>query len=77
MARFKEILATIAVASLAFAQPAAAATRTAAATGEGEAMLEEYPGSMWVVGLIGLVGLIFVIMALTDDGDNDDLPTSP
>ena len=77
MARFNEILATLAVASLAFAQPAAAATRTAAPTGESEALLEEYPGSAMVVGLIGFVGLIFVIMAITDGDDSDDLPESP
>jgi len=77
MARFNGMVAALATAGLVLAQPAAAATRTAAATGAGEAMLEEYPGSTMVVGLIGLVGVIFVIMAITDGDDSDDFPESP
>ena len=64
-------------AGLALAQPAAAATRTAAPTAKAKRCSRMRPARRTVVGLLGLVGLIFVIMAITDGDDNDDVPDSP
>ena len=76
MARFNTMLAVLAAAGLTLAQPAAAATRTAAPVGESESLSDVPPGSAAVIGLIGLLGFVFIIMAITEDGD-DDFPSSP
>ena len=77
MTRFMKTAAVLAATGLMLAQPAAATARTAASTGDSEALAGTPPGSTAVIGLIAALGLVFVIMAITDGDDNDDVPTSP
>ena len=73
MARLKSMLAGLAATGLVLAQPTAAFAQDA---GDDEDASSIPEGSGAVIGILGLLGLVFIIMALTDD-DNNNAPHSP